>query len=183
MRLKGYKIRAWNIVYLEGINTDLATLNADRLDEWNDVRCVITNDGDVLMAAQATTEPGRHYTENRMNPKGAARIAFDQYLECWQLGKHYDQDALVQCGAIKVHRDNNEDGKRTGDAVDVGAGFFINQHTTSSAPGSVGRWSAGCLVGRYPRTHARFITICRAMGLRRFDTTVIDGSDFVKVMR
>ena len=185
MAERGYKTRALNIVYLEGIDTDLVTLNPDRLDVWNDVRAIVSDKGDVLMACQATTEPGRYYTENRMNANGAARIAFGQYLEAWEIGNHFRQSALRQCGTIKVHRDGNEDGKRTGDMVDVGAEFGVNQHTTGDRSGSgpdlVGRWSAGCLVGRYSSTHYDvFMPICRAMGLRKFDTTIIDGSDFAK---
>jgi hypothetical protein len=180
---KGYKIRALNIVYIEGIDTDLVTLNADRLDGWNDVRGVITDEGDVLMSAQGTTEPGKYYTYNRMNPQGVFRIAFGQYSEAWKLGKHYSQPALVQCGDLKGHRDHNEDGKRTGDLIYTGDDFYVNQHTTSNAPEVVGRWSAGCLVGRYPSTHAKFMQICRSMGLARFDTTVIAGDDFIQRLR
>lgn len=181
MVAKGYKVRALNIVYFEGIDTDLATLNNDKLNEWNDVRSIITDDGDVLMACQATTEPGGYYTHSRMNSKGAFRIAFGQYLGCWQIGRHFKQDALVQCGILKGHRDNNEDGFRTGDIVDAGDYFGVNQHTTGSiTPEVVGRHSAGCLVGRYASTHADFMAICRAMGLRKFDTTIFSGSDFHK---
>jgi hypothetical protein len=183
---KGYKVRALNIVYFEGIDCNLKTVNKDSLNRWNDVRCIISNKGDVLMAALATTEPGDYYTFNRMNPDGAARIAFGQYLECWQFGKHFKQDALVQCGTIKVWRDNNEDGSRAGDVLYAGSGFGVNQHTTANSPtdgmpDTVGRWSAGCLVGAYPSTHYNtFLPICRAMGLAKFDTTIIDGNDFAK---
>lgn len=185
MTSKGYKVRALNIVYFEGIQTDLVRLNPDKLDVWNDVRSIITNKGEVLMVSTATTEPGAYYTYNRMNPKGAARIAFGQHLDAWQLGKHFKQDALVQCGSIKVHRDANEDGSRSGDPIDTGDYFGVNQHTTGnsadvSPPENVGRWSAGCLVGRYPVTHYdKFLPICRSMGLKTFDTTIIAGDDFV----
>lgn len=184
MASKKYRIRALNIVYFEGLDTDLITVNADRMDEWNDVRAIITNNGDVLMACSATTEPGKYYTYNRMNPKGAARIAFGQYLDAWELGMHHSQQALVQCGTIKVYRDDNEDGSRAGDIVDVGSEFSINQHTTGDGSGSssevVGRWSAGCLVGQYSSTHyGTFMPIVRSMGLKTFDTTVFSGSDFV----
>lgn len=183
---KGYKVRALNIFYVEGINTDLKTLNADKLDQWNDVRSIITNAGKVLMSCSATTEPGAHYTYNRMNPGGAARIAFGQYLDAWRLGKHFQQDALIQCGSIKVYRDANEDGMRTGDALDTGDYFGVNQHTTGNSadvnpPENVDRFSAGCLVGRYPSTHYEtFLPICRSMGLKTFDTTIAPGDDFVK---
>jgi hypothetical protein len=187
MQSKGYKIRALNIVYFEGLLADdLTTVNADQVDEWNDVRAIIGSDGRVYMSATATTEPGWYYRRNRMNPGGAAQVAFGQYLDCWRLGKHFKQDALVQCGEIKVYRDSNEDGSRTGDPEETGDYFGCNQHTTGnssdSAPSdTVGRWSAGCLVGKWASTHYNtFLPICKAMGLKTFDTTLIDGSDFAK---
>ena len=183
MRSMGCKVRAMNIVYFEGINTDLETVNSDQIDYWNDVRSIITDKGDVLLCCAATTEPGWYYRMNRLNPDGAAQLAFGQYLDAWQIGDHRGQDALVQCGKLKVYRDKNEDGSRKGDPVDVGDDFGLNQHTTSSAPGSVGRWSAGCLVGKYPGTHYEmFMPMCRSMGLQTFDTTLIDGSVFAKWM-
>lgn len=181
MRSKSFKVRALNIVYFEGLDADdIATVNSDRIDYWNDVRSVITNTGDVILAATATTEPGWYYRRNRMNPGGAAQLAFGQYLDAWRIGDHHGQDALVQCGNLKVFRDNNEDGRRSSDPVDVGDSFGINQHTTSNAPDLVGRYSAGCLVGKYPQTHAKFMQICRSMGLSTFDSTLIAGDDFAK---
>jgi hypothetical protein len=181
MGSKGYKIRALNIVYFEGIDADdLKTVNNDRIDYWNDVRAIISNTGDVLMSATATTEPGWYYRLNRVNDGGAAQLAFGQYLDAWEIGDHKGQVALTQCGKLKVYRDGNEDGMRTGDPIDVGDDFGINQHTTTNAPDMVGMWSAGCLVGKYPSTHEKFIQICRSMGLNTFDSTLIDGSDFAK---
>lgn len=177
MRARGMRVRAINIVYFEGIDTDLVTLNSDSLDGWNDVRCLITDDGEVLMSAAATTEPGRHYTETPMNPRGAFRIQLNtQFKDAWQFGKHFTQDALVQCGDITGHRDLNRDGARTNDKLDTGSGFGVNQHTTSNAPGNVGKWSAGCLVGRYPTAHQRFLQLLRSSGVTKFDTVVFDGN-------
>ncbi|MFN6572384.1 hypothetical protein [Dendronalium sp. ChiSLP03b] len=181
MQEQKFRIRAFNIVYLEGVDPDTFAVNTDRLDEWNDVRMVIRDNGEILHCVSATTEPGRYYTENPLNPNGAARIAFGQHLEAWTFGTHKGQDALVQCGAVKVHRDKNKDGFRTGDPVDVADSFGLNQHTTSNAPELVGRWSAGCLVGRYPESHTKFMQLCRDAGMRRFDTTVLDGSGLHKL--
>ena len=179
MKARGYKIRALNIVYFEGINCDLETINSDRIDGWNDVRAIVSDKGDVLLACAATTEPGWYYRNNPLNDNGAAQLAFGQYLDCWQIGDHRGQDALVQCGDLRVFRDKNEDGSRKGDPIFVGCDFGLNQHTTKNAPDEVGRWSAGCLVGQYPETHNnKFMQICRAMGLDTFDTTLVDGSDF-----
>ncbi|MBD2771163.1 hypothetical protein [Iningainema tapete] len=171
-----FRIRAYNIVYIEGVDPDTFALNDDKIDYWNDVRCVIRDDGEILLCNQATTEPGIWYTKFPMNPGGAARIAFGQYLDAWTFGNHKGQYAIVQCGDVKVHRDFNKDGFRTGDRIDTGNWFGINQHTTSYAPETVGKWSAGCLVGRYPQSHAKFMRLCQDSGRRYFDTTVLDGS-------
>jgi hypothetical protein len=179
MKVRNYKIRALNIIYFEGIDCDLQTVNSDRIDGWNDVRAIISNTGDVLLCCSATTEPGWYYRNNPMNDGGAAQLAFGQYLDAWRIGDHHGQDALVQSSILKVFRDKNEDGSRKGDAVDIGDDFGLNQHTTSNSPDNVGRWSAGCLVGKYPETHNdKFMPICRAMGLDTFDSTLIDGSLF-----
>jgi hypothetical protein len=179
MKAMGYKVRALNIVYFEGINCDLVNVNSDRIDCWNDVRAIISNTGDVLLCCTATTEPGWYYRNNPLNDNGAAQLAFGQHLDGWRIGDHHGQDALVQDGDLKVYRDKNDDGSRKGDAIYVGDDFGLNQHTTSNAPDTVGRWSAGCLVGKYPDTHNdKFMPIVRAMGLDTFDSTLIDGSIF-----
>jgi len=186
MRAKEYKVRALNIIYFEGIDPDLKTTNDDKIDQWNDVRSIITDKGDVLMACIATTEPGWYYRLNPMNPGGAAQLAFGQYLDAWEIGNHKGQDALIQCGTLKVYRDKNEDGSRKGDALDVGNDFGLDQHTTAShvsdySPDTVGRWSAGCLVGKYSATHYdKFMPIVKSMGLKTFDSTLIDGSEFAE---
>lgn len=172
-----WRILASNIVYLEGVNPD-GTLNNDAHNYFNDVRSIVTGKGVVIGAWASSTEPGRYYTNNPMNPGGAARIAFGNYKDAWAIGKHYSQDALVQVGAITVHRDLNKDGFRVGDKLDTGNSFGINQHTTSNNPIEVGKWSAGCLVTPNPANHAKFMQLCRNMGKKTFDTTIIPGDKF-----
>jgi hypothetical protein len=187
MKAMNYKVRALNIIYFEGLNAnDMATPNNDQVNQWNDVRSVISNDGKVFLCCAATTEPGWYYRKNRMNKDGAAQLAFGQHLDCWRFGQHFQQDALVQCGSLPVYRDNNEDGSRAGDLIFTGDYFAINQHTTADyakpyTPDAVGRWSAGCLVGQYSNTHYNtFLPICRSMNVSTFDTTLINGSAFTK---
>jgi hypothetical protein len=182
MAKMGYKITSRNIVYIEGVDPveEEFRLNKDILDIWNDTRNLITDDGDFLISAVATTEPGRYYTMNPMVPQGAARIAFGQYLNAWKIGLHgvnYPHEALVQIEPVRIHRDLNKDGFRTNDAVfyDV---IGLNQHTTSNAPRTIGHWSAGCLVGRYPSTHRKFMEYLKAISdtkFKTFHTTVLDG--------
>lgn len=177
----------YNIVYIEGVGADLR-VNSDAPDKFNDVRLVIQcHEGKppaILGRWEATSEPGLHYTKNRMNPKGAARIAIDAQHKAWCRGRHgFDaHDALVQVGPIKVHRDSNEDGLRTGDPVDIGC-FAINQHHGYDNPADyVGRASAGCLVGRTSQGHAEFMSLVtrdlryKADSRYWFWTTVLNGS-------
>ena len=167
MRAKGWWIarspEMYNIVYIEGMNSD-GNLNSDAFDQWNDRRLVIQiqKGGKPLMVIndQATTEPGKFYTAHPLNPHGAARIAFGQY-KAWMVGKHQgSQPALVQRGLLRVHRDLDKNGKRnSSDPIDVGDWFAINQHTTSQTvvPELVGKFSAGCLVGRRYNSHMTFL--------------------------
>ena len=171
-----------NIVYLEGADEDGAP-NEDVFDQFNDLRAVFwfDDDGEISHREwQATTEPGAFYTRTPMNPKGAARIKFGQY-KAWQVGVHNnDHEALTQAGPVTVHRDLNKDGKRTGDALDTGAEFMINQHHGwDTDRRSIKRTSAGCLVGRKIEGHREFMEIVkqdprfRANSAYRFVATIL----------
>lgn len=170
-RKENYRIKEYNIIYLEGCDNTFE-LNNDKLNEWNDLRLIVKEDGDIVHNAIATTEPGSHYTFNPMNPKGAFRIAFGQYLDAWTFGIHgrSRQDALVQCAPVKGFRDFNEDGLRIGDAEDIGI-FGINQHWGRGL--FVDYWSAGCLVAKFEEGHAKFMKICRETGYKTFDTIIL----------
>ncbi len=171
MKRKGYVLSTGagevNIVYVEGLNPD-GTINDDAADKWNDLRVVIGFEGDkpvILGKWIATTEPGRYYTDNPVNPGGAARIEFGQYT-AWRVGMHRgDHEALVQRGNVTVVRDLNKDMIRPGDARDTGDNFGINQHGPSGvdeAGETVGKFSAGCLVGKSMAEHRAFMAIVKA---------------------
>ncbi|AFZ27993.1 hypothetical protein Cylst_6020 [Cylindrospermum stagnale PCC 7417] len=183
--------KEYNIVYVEGIDGDW-TLNSDTPNQFNDQRIVIeVVDGTPKMVNswQATTEPGRYYTYNPMNPKGAARIQFGQY-KAWAVGTHgtaEPHEALVQVGEITVCRDFNKDFKRTGDKLDKGDNFYVNQHYGFDFPqNDIRLASAGCLVGRRREGHREFMAIIkqdrRYLANRNyvFYTTIIPGDDLLK---
>jgi hypothetical protein len=197
MQSKNYEIfmgeDKYNIVYVEGLNEN-GTLNNDAPNEFNDRRMVIeiANKIPVIVNQwQATTEPGTYYTENPMNSKGAARIAFGQY-KAWQVGTHYGggsepHEALVQVGNITIHRDLNKDFKRTGDNIYTGDDFFINQHWGFDYPvNDISYAGAGCLVGRRREGHREFMAIIKQDKRYQlnsgytFLTTVIAGDDLMK---
>ena len=158
-----------NIVYLEGANVD-GTLNDDKPNEFNDVRLVFSVGANgkptfVDSIWEGTTEPGTFWTLNPMNPKGAARIAFNQY-KAWVVSVHHPgqssaHEALVQAEPVSVFRDRNKDFRRTGDLLDTGM-FAINQHWGYDASKSdLGRTSAGCLVGRTKAGHREFMKLLK----------------------
>lgn len=183
----GYK----NIIYIEGMNPD-GTLNNNALNVWNDLRIVIefqNGKPKIIGCWEATTNPGKYYTYKPLNPKGAAIIAFGQYT-AWQVGTHGQacpHEALVQTGGpVSVHRDTNRSGSRDkGDFPDSGH-FGINQHWGGDNPKSdIGRWSAGCQVGRTKQGHREFMAIVKSdpryQANRKFvfTSTIIDGKDLL----
>jgi hypothetical protein len=151
-----------NIVYVEGCDT-AGKANGNAPNQFNDVRLLLRiQPGGVpqkVNAWNATTEPGKYYTEHPEHPNGAARIAFDQF-KSWIVGRHgSDQhEALIQVEKITVYRDKNRDYRRDGDAPDTGL-FGINQHWGYDlAENNIQNASAGCLVGRLKAEHAAFMT-------------------------
>jgi hypothetical protein len=192
---KGYNISqrpgTYNIIYIEGVEPD-GTENMDEMNSFNDLRMVIQIDAmgvpKIVGKWVATTEPGSFYTNNPISQyaikHGAARIQFGQY-KAWQVGAHKSQDpALIQAANVTVCRDFNQDGFRTGDKLDTGDFFFIDQHHANDAPRTdIGLWGAGCLVGRTSAGHEEFMKI--VMQDRRyqknsqylFETAIIPGDD------
>lgn len=155
--------KLYNIVYVEGCDED-GKCNDDKFNEWNDRRIVIEIYGSdrvprIVGNWLATTEPGRKYTVNPMNPQGAFRIEFGQYIGCWQVGIHKDHEALVQTGKVKGRRDKNKDGMRTGDPLVEGL-YGVNQHWGYDMKMVEGA-SAGCLVGQSKEGHREFMRLIK----------------------
>lgn len=143
------------LIALEGCNPDF-TLNDDASDRYNDLLLAASMDGTgkikLFKPILCTTEPGRYYTRNRLNAAGAARLAIDhKHQSAWMKGSHKGQtNTLVQIGGpVKVYRDDNEDFQRTGDITMSGFwGINIHKNNTEyGTPSSIGRHSAGCIVG------------------------------------
>lgn len=164
------------ILYIEGGNLD-GTPNGNKPNQFNDARYVLRVGLDyrpmIMGAWAATTEPSRFWTQQPMNPKGAARIKFGQY-KAWVVGTHHAgsasaHEALVQADDLTVCRDLNKDFKRDGDKEDTGDSFGVNQHWGYDLPhDDLGRSSAGCLVGMSKNGHREFMAIIK--GDRRYLT-------------
>ena len=177
----------YNIVYVEGMDEDGSKNNNDP-NEFNDIRLVIEVLGGkptIIGKWEATTEPGFFYTDNPMNPDGAARIAFGQY-KAWEVGTHYGSgsdphEALIQTADIQIYRDLNQDMIRTGDKLYTGR-FEIDQHWGYDYQrNDISYAGAGCLVGRTRDGHREFMELVkqdkryRLNEQYRFITTIIPG--------
>lgn len=193
-RLQGYL----NIVYVEGLD-ESGALNDDKPDLFNDCRMLISIEQTrpkIVGRWQATTEPGKHYTDNPpagVAALGVARIAFGQF-KAWNVGTHHGfsglhpHEALVQVDKIKIFRDLNKDFIRTGDVSYEGI-FAINQHSGFGHPGmTIGMTSAGCLVGLTHAGHQQFMQLVKSdpRFIERsgytFMTTVIAGDKFFEAV-
>lgn len=190
MRKEGYWLsrhpECLNIIYVEGCDEN-GTPNGNPPNRFNDLRLLLRinpPDGapQIVESWQATTEPGRFYTENPLDPNGAARIALAQF-KSWYVGPHGigggQHEALLQVGEITVYRDKNRDYKRDGDKAYKGL-FGINQHWGYDLPqNDIQNASAGCLVGRTTKGHREFMAMIKAdpryrhSNGYRFMTTII----------
>lgn len=155
------------IVYVEGIDLD-GTPNGNASNKFNDARILIaldTTGRPSITSWVATCEPGKFYTENPLDPAGAARIALGQY-KAWAVGIHKEgapsaHEALLQVAKITVCRDANKDYQREHDAQVFGM-YGINQHWGYDLPqDDIGEASAGCLVGRTKDGHRDFMRLLK----------------------
>lgn len=178
-----------NIICLEGCNIDY-TLNSDeaRTDSYNDLWLTIWYDGlgiEILGTYKCTTEPGLFWTHSsNRNSAGTARIEIDiKQPGIWMIGKHKNQyPAMVQIGnKIRIRRDLNKDGFRTGDKLYEGW-FGINGHHGDGS-GKIGRWSAGCVVIDSPiefkQAMSTIIKKASTIGQTRFSLIVLDASKVI----
>ncbi len=126
---------------------------------------------------QITTDPGKYWLLNPLNPKGTAILKPGQYRGTWQLGKHQGKyEALVQRKPVKVYRDNNKDEVLDYNSMTtmVDEGYFgINIHRSNPYDQSytVNKWSAGCQVFKKVEDYNKFIKLCK-------DSAKIYGNSF-----
>jgi len=177
-----------NIVYIEGMNPD-GKPNKNVPNHFNDLRLLIrVEHGGVPKIVgkwEATTEPGKYWTEKPMNKNGAARIKFGQW-KCWSRGVHNKHhEALVQTRELEVFRDPQKRYQRYGSTF---RGLFgINQHHGYDLRvHDLARSSAGCLVGRTTAGHSAFMRLVKddarfkaSGGSYRFMTTVMPAAQIV----
>jgi len=141
-------------------------------DMWNDL--IVINIGNKIIVCNATTDPGKYYTENPLHEGGAAHLINGYYSEIWVNGLHRGKyDALVQRGKkIKVWRDKNKNYKNDDNNEYIKLSG-INLHHGNSKK-TIERASAGCQVIRLKKIFFDIIENIKQTGQRAFDYLLTD---------
>jgi hypothetical protein len=167
--------------------------NSDTLDEvtnkFDDLLTVSYKVGGVWNFSQweCTTDPGKYYTENLLNPDGVAILVPDQYRSTYSIGLHQGKyEALKQMKPVKVYRDDNKDNCYDMQPDDIQEGIYgINIHRASSSGTStqIDKWSAGCqVVANYEDFDTLMWLAVKASDIwgNSFTYTLIESSDIYR---
>jgi hypothetical protein len=111
-----------------------------------------------------------------LNPKGAALLKANQYVDTWQIGMHQGKyEAFCQAKPVDVFRDKNLDDKAEETAtIDRGL-FGINIHRANEKFASklIDKWSAGCQVLNNPADFAKVLAAGKATKNKFFTYTLL----------
>ena len=123
----------------------------NKFDDWMTISYKVNGEWN-FHCYDCTTDPGKYWVDNLMNPDGVAIVVPGQYRSSHKIGLHQGKyEALRQQKPIKVWRDDNKDNVYDHIADDIQVGVFgINIHRATKYPGhestQVDKWSAGCQV-------------------------------------
>ncbi len=190
VKSKGYK---WfengdynvNIVGVRNSSTDNEVTN--KFDDWMTISYKVNGEWN-FHCYDCTTDPGKYWVDNLMNPDGVAIVVPGQYRGSHKIRKHQGKyDALCQQKPIKVWRDDNEDNIYDHIADDVQDGIFgINIHRATRYPDrkstQVDKWSAGCQVIAAYNDFEEFMNVmykARDAWSNSFTYTLITSNDIV----
>jgi hypothetical protein len=132
--------------------------------------------GDKVEWFTCTTNPGTHWLKNLLNPKGAALLKANQYVDTWSIGMHQGKyKAFCQVKPVEVFRDKNLDDKAEETAtIDKGL-FGINIHRANEKFTSklIDKWSAGCQVLNNPADFAKVLFAAESTKQKFFTYTLL----------
>jgi len=145
-----------------GIRARNQNQGLDAFDDLIGVFYYVTTEHIILRLWPGTTDPGKYYLQNLMNPSGAFIMMPGQYQGAYKIGLHHTQDALVQIGNIRGYRDNNKDSILNYDMSKIyeGSRFGVNIHHKENDSENIGMGSAGCQVFKNTPDHAEFMGLC-----------------------
>ena len=138
----------------------------NKFDDWMTISYKVNGEWN-FHCYDCTTDPGKYWVDNLMNPDGVAIVVPGQYRSSHKIGLHQGKyEALRQQKPIKVWRDDNKDNVYDHIADDIQDGVFgINIHRATKYPGhestQVDKWSAGCQVIAANNDWTTFMKIMR----------------------
>lgn len=147
---------------------------ANAKNQFDDMIAVIERD--TIVWYTCTTNPGTHWLQNLLNPKGTAVLKPGQYHDSWQVGLHQGKyEALTQCAPITVYRDGNKNDIAEESAVTETGLFGVNIHRANPSMVSklIDKWSAGCQVLNDPKQFAELLNKCKKSGFKKFTYTLL----------
>jgi hypothetical protein len=113
---------------------------------------------------------------NLLNPKGAALLKPDQYIDTWKIGLHQGKyKAFCQAKPVTVFRDGNKNGiSEETNNLDTGL-FGINIHRANEKAISkiIDKWSAGCQVLNNPADFNNLLQVAESKKLPFFTYTLL----------
>lgn len=182
---KGYRFFTNGKYNLNLLGVRKNTSASNKFDDY--LVAVYKNESDEwqCLVWEATTDPGKHWLENPLSPKGTAILIPNQYRGTWKIGLHRGKyKALCQSKNVKVWRDNDKDDELDFLCEDSQEGIFgINIHRSNPYTESqrVDKWSAGCQVFKKAKDYAVFMGLCdRASHVygNSFTYTLLEEQDF-----
>lgn len=130
-----------------------------------------------------TTDPGLPLALNPINPDGVGIVCPGFYKDVWVKGLHKGlYPALIQLGStITSARDNNKDKYMDIDCSKAKSGYYgCNlHHAGNKTSDDVGLYSAMCQVLRYVDDLHFVLSLVDKSGIKNFNYTLYNKSDFV----
>ena len=201
MKKKGYKFFSRGFYNLNIIGIRSNNSQSDKFDD--EIHVLFTDDRSIERHEifACTTDPGKHWLLNPMNPKGTIIMVPGQYRGVYALGLHNrsrptkSYRALEQIKPITYVRDNSKDSKldfelysdmttdHNSDKFEI-SNSKTNIHRASKWKTllNVGLYSAGCQVIQKPNRFDDFMNLCElqvnwGQGAT-FSYTLLEEKDF-----
>ena len=185
---KGYKWFENGNYNLNIVGVRNSSTNEEVTNKFDDLLTVSYKTENIWNFRQwgCTTDPGKYYTENLLNPDGVAILVPGQYRSTYSIGLHQGKyEALKQMKPVQVYRDDNKDNCYDMQPDNIQEGIYgINIHRASATGTStqIDKWSAGCqVIANYKDFDSLMWLAHKAEGIwgNSFTYTLIDSQDIV----
>jgi lysozyme family protein len=151
-----------NVVSVEGMDPD-GTQNGNRRNAFDDIKMVLNGEGKIIGGPwEATTQPGKFWTDNPMASGGAFIVALGPQA-CWTPGEYHGHEVWRQAedSTIMGFRDPNGTYTRHGAPIKHG-NIGIHHHGGYNLPrDNISNAAAGCQVIRLTDKQEEFMRITK----------------------